>query len=452
MNLWSGLRLQRSSRAAFVGAGGKTSSMFACARDYNGPILVTVTTHLAVEEAALADFAFEVASPDDVDKIFTAPVNGITLIYGVSHKPGRFSGSSGDILRRLKKHVDALNLPLLIEADGSRGIPIKAPYEHEPLIPEWVNHVIVVCGLSVIGKPASEETIYNANAFLKMVKGKSGESISPSHILEVLLNHKGGRKNIADEIQTSVFLNQWDTRAENVHEFGKIWLPLLEKYDRVLIGNAGKKVQPPEIAARIEKTAGIILAAGKSSRFGEPKQLLQWRGKPFVRRIAERALASGLDPVIVVVGAVVDPIKAALEGLPVKIVTNPDWESGQASSILSALAALENSKTFVGGALFFVSDMPQVSASLVEKLMATHQELDSEIISPRYKGQKTNPILFDRKLFPELKKIKGDQGGRALFKDHEVDWIDISDSEAGIDVDTVSDYENLLKMDGQIGS
>lgn len=449
MNLWNGLRLEQNSRVAFVGAGGKTTSMFACARDYGHTILLTTTTHLAVEETSLADFAYEVNSPADVDKIFSTPVAGVALFFSASQKTGRVSGPSFETLQCLRKNADNLNCPLFIEADGSRGIPLKASFEHEPVIPEWVNHVIVVCGLSAIGKPASNNTIYNMNTFLEMSIAKPGEPITAIHILNVLLNNRGGRKNIANSVRSSVFFNQWDTLVADIDEFCKTCKPLLEKYDQVLIGNAGKNIDPPEIGGRIEKTAGIILAAGKSGRFGKPKQLLEWNGKPFVRCVTEKAILSGLDPVIVVLGAVIDPIKKVLEDLPVKIVINPEWESGQASSIHSALSALKKLNPSVGGALFFVSDMPQVSEILVKKLISMHQKLDCEIVSPRINGHRINPVLFDQKVFPELEKITGDQGGRILFKDHRVTWVELNDPLYEIDVDEVSDYETLLRMGNQ---
>ena len=89
-----------------------------------------------------------------------------------------------------------------------------------------------------------------------------------------------------------------------------------------------------------EHTAGIILAAGGSSRFGQPKPLLDWHGKPFVRAVAETALAAGLSPVVVVTGANAEQVENAIRDLPVSIIRNQDWQDGQSTSIRAGLRSL----------------------------------------------------------------------------------------------------------------
>ena len=110
---------------------------------------------------------------------------------------------------------------------------------------------------------------------------------------------------------------------------------LLGKFDSVVVGSLQRNS-----LHTIEHTAGIILAAGQSKRYGSPKQLLDWKGKPFVRHIAETALRSGLWPVVVVTGFRSADVESCLKDLPVEIVHNPEYQQGQSTSIKAGVASL----------------------------------------------------------------------------------------------------------------
>ena len=165
---------------------------------------------------------------------------------------------------------------------------------------------------------------------------KINEMVTGEALANVLTHAAGGLKNIPPDARRIALLNQADS-PELQAEGQELAKPLLSAYDAIIISalNPGQKQGQAvgKISAVLEKTAGIILAAGGSARFGSPKQLLDFHGKPFVRVIAETALAAGLDPVEVVTGAHADEVEAAVRDLPVKIIRNPEWEGGQSSSI-----------------------------------------------------------------------------------------------------------------------
>jgi molybdenum cofactor cytidylyltransferase len=199
-----------------------------------------------------------------------------------------------------------------------------------------------------------------------------------------------------------------------------------------------------QIYAVHEMAAGVILAAGKARRMGKPKQLLSWRGQPLVRHSALAALAAGLSPVCVVLGAYEEQVRGALDGLPLTFISNPEWESGQSSSMKAGLSALPEQ---VGSAIFLLADQPKASESLLRALVEHHAQTLAPVLAPMIDGKRGNPVLFDRHTFGDLQLVQGDIGGRAIFSRYPVAWVDWNDPGAGMDVDTEEDYQRLLESD-----
>jgi molybdenum cofactor cytidylyltransferase len=167
--------------------------------------------------------------------------------------------------------------------------------------------------------------------------------------------------------------------------------------------------------------------------------LVEWRGQPLVRRAAQAALGGGCDPVLVVLGAQVDPIGAAMRGLEVDLVVNSDWESGLSSSLRAGLSACESQ---VEAALFVLADMPFVDGRLVNALIEEHAHTLSPIVATQAGDQLINPALFDREAFPDLRQIQGDVGGRELFQHHGVRGVNW-DPRVLFDLDTPEDLRLL---------
>ena len=191
-----------------------------------------------------------------------------------------------------------------------------------------------------------------------------------------------------------------------------------------------------------ERVAGIVLAGGGSSRLGQPKQLLDWKGTPFVRQVVETALAAQLSPVIVVTGAAAAAVSAALDGLEVHIVHNPDWAAGQSSSVKAGLAAVPAAAS---AAIFMAVDQPQLPVRLLDSLKEQHAFNQPPIVATLVDGRRSMPVLFDRSTFADFETLQGDMGGRALFSTHQVTWFPWLDSSMAIDVDTPEDYARLLR-------
>ncbi len=187
-------------------------------------------------------------------------------------------------------------------------------------------------------------------------------------------------------------------------------------------------------------TAGIILAAGSSSRLGTPKQLLLWQGQPLVKIVSQKLLATGIQPIIVVVGAESNAVKKALEDLDITTVENLYWKEGISTSIRAGIAALPDN---IQAAIFATSDQPFVPESLIRKLIDEYRQTGAEIICPECKGELRNPVLFDKSLFAELTQLEGDTGGKALFDHHRITRVEWQNEEDFRDIDTQEEMQEM---------
>jgi xanthine dehydrogenase accessory factor len=159
--------------------------------------------------------------------------------------------------------------------------------------------------------------------------------------------------------------------------------------------------------------AGILLAAGSATRMGRNKLLVDLEGEPLVRRAARRALAAGLDPVLVVVGHEADRVGEALSGLPVRLVPNPGWAGGQGTSLAAGAAAVPDDAE---GAVVLLPDMPLVTADMIRAVAARHRETGSPVVSSRYGEVTAPPVLYHRSVLPEFRGASGEAPGREVIR------------------------------------
>jgi molybdenum cofactor cytidylyltransferase len=190
--------------------------------------------------------------------------------------------------------------------------------------------------------------------------------------------------------------------------------------------------------------AGIVLAAGRSSRLGRPKQLLPVHGEPLIRHTVRQVVASSLDHVIVVIGHEADEVRAAVAGLAAECVINPDAAAGQSTSVRAGLAALSPD---VEAAVFILGDQPGVDPDVIYTLIEAWRESRSAVVAPRYEDKMGNPVLFDRRVFSELALLEGDTGARPVVRAYqdsgELQLVPINGA-APPDVDTEADYAALV--------
>jgi molybdenum cofactor cytidylyltransferase len=206
--------------------------------------------------------------------------------------------------------------------------------------------------------------------------------------------------------------------------------------------------QPRAVAEKPGRSlAALVLAAGRSTRMGGPNKLLaEIGGRPLVRIAAEQALASQARPVIVVTGHQRERVEAALAGLDVTFVHNPDYAEGMSTSVKVGIAAVPPD---ADGAIVCLGDMPQVDAKLIDRLLAAFDpEKGALVVVPTIDGKRGNPVVWSRRFFPELAALGGDVGARHLIASYPeaVAEVPVPGRAALVDVDT-PDALNELKAE-----
>ena len=185
-------------------------------------------------------------------------------------------------------------------------------------------------------------------------------------------------------------------------------------------------------------TSIVLIAAGESRRLGTPKQLLPWAGHTLLRHAALTALEADLGPVIVVLGSNQVACRAALEGLPLEISHNSDWQSGMGGSIAVGVRALQGNT--LEAVIVMLCDQPFVTAITLRELETEWRRGGCEVVATRAAEILGPPALFSSKRFHRLLELHGHHGAKSIFKDEpSLRWIE--SPAAAIDVDTAADWQ-----------
>jgi molybdenum cofactor cytidylyltransferase len=193
----------------------------------------------------------------------------------------------------------------------------------------------------------------------------------------------------------------------------------------------------------VARVAAIVLAAGRSTRMGAQNKLLaDLAGAPMVRRVVEAALASKARPVLVVTGHQAAEVGAAVSGLDVMAVANPDYATGLASSLKAGIRAVPNA---CDGALVLLGDMPGIAPEHLDRLIDAFAAAPESIVVPVHQGRQGNPVLWPRRHFPEIMQLEGDAGAKRLIRAHQEHVREVGLATTGIfaDVDTPEALQKL---------
>ena len=189
----------------------------------------------------------------------------------------------------------------------------------------------------------------------------------------------------------------------------------------------------------------IILAAGASTRMGQPKQLLKYNGANFIQHAIDEALAAGAQKVLVVLGSEAEKISDQLNKKQANVLYNKNWEEGMASSIREGLQQSLLISANVDAVILMVCDQPYVNAALLKNIINQHIESGKPIVASQYKDTLGTPVLFHKSFFPELLKLKGDLGAKKILMDNKEQVQAVRFPLGDIDIDNMADYEMLLQ-------
>ena len=195
--------------------------------------------------------------------------------------------------------------------------------------------------------------------------------------------------------------------------------------------------------------SAILLAAGESKRMGRPKQLLEWRGKTLLQHSLESLCNSAADEIILVLGHEADRIRRTLSALPIKIVINPDYRQGMASSLRHGLLAMDRSSEAF---LVLLADQPGIGPEIINRLISAFRQADPRggIVRPVYRGRPGHPVLIGTQYLQEALQLRGDVGARRIPMNHPGDILEIAvDQDAVLkDLDTPEEYQKYTKRAG----
>lgn len=194
------------------------------------------------------------------------------------------------------------------------------------------------------------------------------------------------------------------------------------------------------------QTGVIILAAGNSSRLGQPKQLVEFKGKTLIQNTLDSVSGLAFASIMLVLGANAKEILNSTDCSEAEVVRNTDWKIGMSTSLNKGLELLEKKHPELNYVLIVLSDQPYISENLIHRLLGEQAKTKASITASKYGDVLGVPVIFEQSHFENLKALKGDQGARKLIANTDQKIAFVSFEQGIIDVDTPEDLERLNEL------
>lgn len=195
----------------------------------------------------------------------------------------------------------------------------------------------------------------------------------------------------------------------------------------------------------------MLLAAGESSRLGQPKQLISFKGKSLLQHTVDVAMQTTCNPKVLVLGSSAADMRKSVNTNQFTVCLNERWKDGMSSSIQAGLEQALKSNPGIDGVLFLVSDQPFVHDGLLRKILDTFNGKD-QIVACSYKDAVGVPALIGSDYFDELMNLNGDRGAKVLMNKYQNKVKLVSFEKGWMDIDTQKQYQELLNMSVNDGS
>ncbi len=447
MNFRQAFRITRGDVVAFIGAGGKTSTLVGSGYELaeaGWRVLATTTTRIGRDQLDLMPFALPVdASPDEINSALES--YGFVFLYAFI----RGEKVHGPPPEKVTELLDTVTSDvLLIEADGARGLPLKAPYDHEPVIPDETSLVVPIASLSVLGQPLDGEHVYNPDAINARYGFGEGNRVRSPWVAQVLRDETLGLRGIPPKARVIAFLNQ--TPAEGYMRGRARYIAQLmlrsPRLNGVAIGAARSEDPIHEVQRPI---AAIVLAGGMSTRMGKSKVLLPWaEGRTIIEHIVQQLILARVDHICVVTGNRAEDVKRRLKPYDVQVVYNKLFKTGEMlSSLQTGIKALP---AHIAAAMVVLGDQPRIQPRTVGLVRGAYARGEGRIVAPSYEMRRGHPILIDRAYWNELLDLPHNGAPRDVINAHadEIAYVVVENDSVLRDVDTPQQYQQERRKAG----
>ena len=410
IDLVTAFNLHTPAVVALVGAGGKTSLLLALARALPGRVVCATTTRLGADQVARFPAVCRVAELDTLGAKLAQHGRCLLISQIAGEKAlGVEPALPGRLLAR--PDVDWA----LVEADGARQLPIKAPAEHEPVMPPDAALVAPVMGIDALDGPltAVAHRPERVRALLDLPAGPAYR-LTPADAARLLTHPQGGLKDAPAAAQIIPFINKVHTPAQlaAAQQIARQALAA-PRVAQVVIGAAQAEAPVRAVVARV---TAVVLAAGESRRMGEIKQLLPWGATTVLGQTLRNVKASGVHDVVVVTGHAAEQTAAVAAAEGARSLHNPDYAAGEMlSSLQTAVAQLPPD---VAAVLVVLADQPLVEPETLERLLVAFWQGEGALVAPVFGGRRGNPVLIGRAHFAELLALPPGAAPRALLQRH----------------------------------
>ncbi len=451
LKLTAVLALKNPVVISFFGGGGKTALIYKLAEELvclGRKVLLTTTTKIFPFQDIPLFTANDPGSP--ICNLQNHFKNNNLAVYGrMINSDNKLEGINSDDICLIKKQLPVV---VLVEADGSKGRPIKGYSAHEPAIPACSDLNIAVIGADALDAAVTSASVHRPFEFAASVNASEGAIIDEKLIANTFSAMLGLGRLQAPGADNRCVLNKADLLVNAGQTMLRIAEMLSNQHNRPehLYATAALSQWPVKVILNLSSrkpeadVSAVVLAAGTATRMGEDKLLLPLGGLTILEYTLGQLAAAGMEDIIVVIRPD-SPWPDKLDQSKYNLAVNKKYLNGMSSSLKTGLSAV-NSKA--QGVIFALGDQPLIPPAVYRELVESYNRNLKLITCPVYQGKRGNPTLFDRRTWPALNNLSGDRGGRSLFSKlpaSEIDYVDTKHHAVTIDIDSPEDYRKLQK-------